>query len=219
MSAVTPRGVGEPRDEHWTRRLGTSTPWRGHPAVRRGRRRDRLHHRRRAHLGASRRRGRAGERKASADPRHRQSRRMVAAPPAQHHRDRRFHPRHRYRRSVRTGRRAGSAAGSSRCATTISIWVVGSSDQFVYGQTGRHHRDIRAPQTAFAFLTPMIDYLRGRTAVPDRVVRLIGARPGRASRATSGHGAAADVPGPARRGDRGPDPARRQPARRADARW
>ena len=48
------------------------------------------------------------------------------------------------------------------------VWVVGSSDQLVYGQTGRHHRDIRTPETAFVFLTPTINYLRGRTGVPDR---------------------------------------------------
>ena len=57
------------------------------------------------------------------------------------------------------------------------IWVVGSSDQLVYGQTGRHHGDPHAAAASFAFLQPMISYLRGRTVIPDRMVRLIGRRP------------------------------------------
>ncbi len=57
------------------------------------------------------------------------------------------------------------------------VWVIGSSDQLVYGQIGRHHGDIQMPQTAFAFLGPTIDYLRGRTGLPDRVARLIGRNP------------------------------------------
>ena len=57
------------------------------------------------------------------------------------------------------------------------MWVISSSDQFVYGQTGRHHNDAQAPRTSFVFLKPAIDYLRGRAVVPDRVVRLIGRKP------------------------------------------
>ncbi len=57
------------------------------------------------------------------------------------------------------------------------IWVVGSSDQLVYGQIGRQHRDADIPANSFVFLKPIIDHLRGRTAIPDRMVRLIGRRP------------------------------------------
>jgi diguanylate cyclase (GGDEF)-like protein len=58
------------------------------------------------------------------------------------------------------------------------MWVVGSSDQLVYGQVGRHHHDANISAESFVFLKPLIDHLRGRTAIPDRVVRLTGRRPG-----------------------------------------
>jgi diguanylate cyclase (GGDEF)-like protein len=58
------------------------------------------------------------------------------------------------------------------------IWVISSSDQFVHGQAGRRHGDLHAPKASFVFLKPAIDYLRGRSALPDRAVRLIGRRPG-----------------------------------------
>jgi diguanylate cyclase (GGDEF)-like protein len=57
------------------------------------------------------------------------------------------------------------------------IWVIGSSDQLIYGQMGRHHSDSYAPKSSFALLKPAIEYLRGRAVLPDRVVRLIGRRP------------------------------------------
>ena len=65
------------------------------------------------------------------------------------------------------------------------MWVVGSSDQLVYGQVGRHHYDANTPAESFVFLKPLIDHLRGHTAIPDRVVRLIGRRPEAAISAVS----------------------------------
>ena len=65
------------------------------------------------------------------------------------------------------------------------VWVVGSSDQLVYGQVGRHHYDANTPAELFVFLKPLIDHLRGHTAIPDRVVRLIGRRPETAISAVS----------------------------------
>ena len=59
------------------------------------------------------------------------------------------------------------------------IWVIGSSDQLIYGQTGRHLKDPHAPQAAFVFLRPIIDHLRGRAELPDRAVRLIARSPER----------------------------------------
>jgi diguanylate cyclase (GGDEF)-like protein len=57
------------------------------------------------------------------------------------------------------------------------VWVVGSSDQLVYGQAGRHLNDAYAPQAAYTYLRPVIDYLRDRAGLPPRVVRLIGRAP------------------------------------------
>ncbi len=57
------------------------------------------------------------------------------------------------------------------------IWVVGSSDQLIYGQSGHQLKDPHAPQAAFPFLRPLIDHLRGRAELPDRVVRLISRSP------------------------------------------
>ena len=56
------------------------------------------------------------------------------------------------------------------------MWVVGSSDQLVYGQIGRQHHDTSMPAQSFVFLKPLIDHLRGHVAIPDRMVRLIGRR-------------------------------------------
>jgi diguanylate cyclase (GGDEF)-like protein len=58
------------------------------------------------------------------------------------------------------------------------IWVVGSADQFVYGQAGRRHGDRHSPKGTFAFLKPTIDYLRDRAALPERTHRLIGRQQG-----------------------------------------
>jgi diguanylate cyclase (GGDEF)-like protein len=60
------------------------------------------------------------------------------------------------------------------------VWVVGSSDQFVYGQAGRRHGDRHSPKAAFTFLKPTIEYLRDGAALPDRTYRLIGRQPGAA---------------------------------------
>ncbi len=59
------------------------------------------------------------------------------------------------------------------------IWVIGSSDQLVYGQTGRNTLDPDAAEDSFVLLQPVIRYLRGDTRLPDRVVRLIGPSPTR----------------------------------------
>jgi diguanylate cyclase (GGDEF)-like protein len=53
------------------------------------------------------------------------------------------------------------------------VWVVGASDQLVYGQAGRNSLDADAPQDSFVLLKPDIQYLRGRADLPERVVRLI----------------------------------------------
>ena len=57
------------------------------------------------------------------------------------------------------------------------IWVIGSSDQLVYGQSGRHHGDPQIAAASFVLLKPLIAHLRGQTVIPDRAVRLIGRRP------------------------------------------
>jgi diguanylate cyclase (GGDEF)-like protein len=57
------------------------------------------------------------------------------------------------------------------------IWVIGSSDQYVYGQVGRHHGDQQMAAASFSFVTPIISYLRGHGSIPDRTARMIGRRP------------------------------------------
>jgi diguanylate cyclase (GGDEF)-like protein len=57
------------------------------------------------------------------------------------------------------------------------VWVIGSSDQLVHGQAGRHLNDSYAPQAAYTYLRPVIDYLRDRAELPRGVVRLIGRSP------------------------------------------
>ena len=172
MSAVAPRGQAEPRDTQ-NPRLGPRAPRRGRSALRGRRRRDRLHHRRRADLGQSRRRGRARKRKASADPRDRQSRRVVAAPAAQHHRDRRVDPRHRSRRAARA--RPAAARPLARADARprpASGWSI-PSDQFVYGQTGRHHaRPADGDRPSFpSSSSPIVDLsARPHRDCPDRAV-------------------------------------------------
>ncbi len=57
------------------------------------------------------------------------------------------------------------------------VWVVGSQDQLVYGQAGRDLGDVYAPDASYTYLRPVIDYLRNRAELPDRVIRLIGRSP------------------------------------------
>ena len=57
------------------------------------------------------------------------------------------------------------------------VWVIGSSDQLVYAQIGRQHTDPQAATKAFTLLKPVVAYLRGQTAIPERAARLIGPRP------------------------------------------
>ena len=54
------------------------------------------------------------------------------------------------------------------------IWVIGSSDQLIYGLDGSHLKDPHAPHAAFPFVRPVIDYIRERADLPPRTVRLLG---------------------------------------------
>ena len=55
----------------------------------------------------------------------------------------------------------------------------------MYDRSAGTLRSPNTPAESFVFLQPLIDHLRGHTAIPDRVVRLIGRRPETAISAVS----------------------------------